>query len=315
MTTRNQQLQHWVQTKTRIDEFIALRYCASFRRYFRVVTNGRCLIAVDASLEKDACAAFVQQTNYLLQYNLTVPRIIAQDKVNGFLLVEDFGDERLDRIVTPSNAAVLYRASLDALATFNQLTPKPVGRYLALDESLVHEEMRGFRQWYLEKLCHKVLSEAQCDVLHEVEQLLQAVIGEQPRVFIHRDYQSQNIMRIDQERIGILDFQDAMVGPVTYDVASLLHDCYQHWPQERIIELALYYKQKMPRIQVDDGTFLRWFDLMSVQRLLKCLFTFARKSCRDQDDDYLQYIPNTVGYIAAICKRYVVLEPLIEVLA
>ena len=168
------------------------------------------------------------------------------------------------------------------------------------------QEWAWHKEWFLEKLLGVSVG-AEEQVLDACYALLVESATTQPQVFMHRDYHSANLMVLPAQGVGILDFQDAFVGPLTYDLASLLRDCYIEWPEERVNQWALAYQKKLQQsgvANVDPRLFLRWFDLMGMQRHLKALLTFARKYVRDQQPHYLDYVPRTVNYLQRVCQRY-----------
>ena len=168
----------------------------------------------------------------------------------------------------------------------------------------MRDELMLCKEWFFEKYLSLTLSREAHARLNASFDFLAENAANQPLVFMHRDYHSANLMRLENEEVGILDFQDAFIGPLTYDVVSLLRDCYIDWPEKRVIEWATYYWQKIALPSVSLETFLRWFDLMGIQRHLKCLLTFSRKYCRDQNAEYVQHIPRTLHYIITISERY-----------
>jgi aminoglycoside/choline kinase family phosphotransferase len=278
---------------------------ASFRRYFRVA-NAHSYIIMDAPPPQEDCRPFVDIAGHLEKMGLNSPRVLESDLEQGFLLLTDLGTEPyLDALTShPERADELYHDALDALvvmqeegAAFQQDLP-------AYDEELLRFELSLFHDW----LCEKHLGirfspgeetdwQACCDKL--VENALS-----QPKVFVHRDYHSRNLMVTEDKNPGIIDFQDAVEGPYTYDVVSLLKDCYVKWPQAAIDERAAYYAARMP-VALDDTTrFQRDFDLMGMQRHLKAAGIFARLLHRDGKTRYVQDVPRTLSYVVDASQRY-----------
>ena len=288
---------------------------ASFRRYFRVtLDDGATLIAMDAPPEKEDCAPFVQIANRLHALGLHVPAIHAQSLAQGFLLLEDLGSVHyLDRL---DDASVdrLYGDALGALLVVQGCVP--VEGLPDYDRAMLLREMALFPDWLLGR-------ELGIDLMPDERTALDAVFEhlvdnalEQPRVCVLRDYHSRNLMVTASPNPGILDFQDAVAGPVTYDLVSLLKDCYIAWPRARVVDWVYGYHELATQSgvlrEVDEARFLRWFDLMGVQRHLKAAGIFARLNRRDGKPGYLKDIPRTVDYIIGLEGGYPELGPVVE---
>ena len=170
----------------------------------------------------------------------------------------------------------------------------------------MRQELNLFKEWFLQKHLGLALSAEIEGMLSDYFDFLAKSAAKQPQAFMHRDYHSANLMVLPENKVGILDFQDAFIGPITYDAVSLLRDCYVAWPDETIINLALRYHEKLAalKIKVKEKEFLRWFDLMGMQRHLKALLTFSRKHHRDSNSSYLQHIPRTLNYLITVSARY-----------
>lgn len=280
---------------------------ASFRRYFRVtLENGATRIAMDAPPEQEDCGPFVRIAGQLGAVGLHVPMIHAADVEQGFILLEDLGSVHyLDRLDDLS-ADRLYGDALAALAVIQSVGPHEGLPYY--DEALLRREMALFTDWLLGHHLELKLSAAEQSLLDRCFRLLVENALEQPQVCVHRDYHSRNLLVSASPSPGILDFQDAVVGPVTYDLVSLLKDCYIAWPIERVQAWALGYLELAIQSGVlsseHEGRFLRWFDLMGVQRHLKASGIFARLNHRDGKPGYLADIPRTLGYIVEAAGRY-----------
>jgi aminoglycoside/choline kinase family phosphotransferase len=281
---------------------------ASFRRYFRITTPKGSYVAMDAPPPRENCRPFVAIANALRSMKLQTPDIIAADLDKGFLLLTDFGDDTYLKTSREDNANQLYHAALDALfvlQTCRQVEGVTIPPFTA---EFMHQEWAWHKEWFLDKLLGQSLSLHQEQLL---DQCMDAVIesaASQPQVFMHRDYHSANLMVLPNNQVGILDFQDAFIGPLTYDLVSLLRDCYIDWPDATVNAWALRYwknwQQANALHDISDQTFLRWFDWMGVQRHLKALFTFARKRVRDHQPSYLQHVPRTLNYIINVSRRY-----------
>lgn len=286
---------------------------ASFRRYFRIQTDDGPRILMDAPPRQEDSRPFVDVAERLLACGVNVPRILAADLEQGFLLLTDLGDDIYLGQLDEHNADALYGDALAALVTI-QRGARAEG-LPGYDAALLQREMALFPDWLLERHLGLDLSAVRGDLALAFERL-QASALEQPRVFVHRDYHSRNLMRTAVDNPGILDFQDAVAGPVTYDLVSLLRDCYIAWPDARIDRWIAHYRELAAAAGIEiDGPdrFRRWFDLMGVQRHLKASGIFARLHHRDGKAGYLADIPRTWGYIQALLDRYEELEPLARV--
>lgn len=270
---------------------------ASFRRYFRVIADRQSFVVMDAPPEKESCAAFVDIAAVFQQSPVRFPEVIAQNLSQGFLLLTDFGDQQLLPLLTDHTVDHWYGKAIDTLL---QMHSHPHADLPLFD---YWREFDIFSEWYLQKNKAIILSSRDTDKLRGVYQLLVAAATTQPQVFVHRDYHSRNLMVCEDGELGVLDFQDAVRGPITYDLASLLRDCYVAWPREKVENWARdYYLQCAP--SVDFETFLRWFDWVGLQRHLKCLGIFSRLSFRDQKHHYLNDIPRVLDYAIGVCERY-----------
>lgn len=310
---------------------------ASFRRYFRLqfplsqtavsqipfVKNLveahtgdliESLIVMDAPPDKEETGPFIRVANLLVDINLNAPRVLAQNTEQGFLLLSDLGvapylDALNERTVDP-----LYADALDALFIMQRDASRDTNILPAYDETLLLREMGLFRDWYCEKYCGAALSAMQLSDLETCFRQLSDAALQQPQVFVHRDYHSRNLMRTEKNNPGIIDFQDAVIGPVTYDLVSLLRDCYIAWPRERVETWALDYLHRVADAGIipheSDATYLRWFDWMGVQRHLKAVGIFARLCLRDGKSGYLNDIPRTLDYVRDVAGRYPELQSL-----
>ncbi len=291
---------------------------ASFRRYFRVHHQGESLIVMDAPPAQEDTRAFIHVAGLLTAQGLTAPRMLAKDASQGFLLLTDLGDTPYLNVLSDETADVLYGDALQALLTMQQIDVKQLTDISPYDHALLMQEMNLFRDWYLQAHLAQTFSPQQTGVLTAVfEQLATSALA-QPVVFVHRDYHSRNLMRTETANPGIIDFQDAVQGPVTYDLVSLLRDCYIRWPRERVEAWALAYLRDAQRVgivdAVSDEGWLRWFDWMGVQRHLKAAGIFARLNLRDGKPGYLDDIPRTLSYVREVAGRYVELSPLLDFL-
>jgi aminoglycoside/choline kinase family phosphotransferase len=289
---------------------------ASFRRYFRVGTqDGKSFIAMDAPPDKEDLTPFLEVAEVFARFGVHVPEPLAMDLDQGFLLLSDLGQTQYLQVLNPETVERHYADALGALMSIQACVCGDV--LPPYDRELLMREMRLFPDWLLEQQLGLKLSREEHQRLDELFELLIANALEQPRVAVHRDYHSRNLM-VSCPNPGVLDFQDAVFGPVTYDLVSLLKDCYIAWPREQVkhwvqgyFELALQSGVLRPEHEND---FLRWFDLMGVQRHLKASGIFARLNLRDGKPGYLKDIPRTLGYILELEAEYPELRDLIDLL-
>ncbi len=306
---RLQQLRSWLCATLSVAtvEIEPVSGDASFRRYFRVRHDGASYIAMDAPPAHEDCRPFVHVAQLFGELGLNVPVVQAQDLAQGFLLLSDLGDRLYLGELDEDTVERLYGDALGALAT---LQAGGIGRGEALppyERALLLEEMGRFSEWYLGRHLGLRLGEAEEAVLAQTFTLLADSALAQPQVWVHRDYHSRNLL-VHAHNPGILDFQDAMFGPVTYDLVSLLRDCYIAWPVERVYDWVRGYHELAVQSGIlaeeEEARFIRWFDLMGVQRHLKAIGIFARLKHRDGKDGYLADIPRTLGYVRAVAASY-----------
>lgn len=305
MDSRQRALKDWLTDYCKLPafRFQAMQGDASFRRYFRVQLENNSFVAMDAPPQRENCAPYVAISNALHALNLNTPNIIACDLQQGFLLITDFGDNLYLKELNITNAEVLYTRALDALAilqTCQQVEGWPIPLFTA---EFMRAELEAFKEWFIKRHLNLTLPPIIENELASCFDFLAHTAACQPQVFMHRDYHSANLMVLSDEQVGILDFQDAFYGPVTYDLVSLLRDCYVSWPDNIVNSLVLKYKNQLA-FQVSNDEFLRWFDLMGLQRHMKALLTFSRKLHRDGNPHYLQHIPRTLDAISKVSANY-----------
>jgi N-acetylmuramate 1-kinase len=308
MDIRQQELDKWLQSQFAVKnsyQLTPLQGDASFRRYFRVKLERTSYIAMDAPPEREDCQPFVAIAKALLDKQLQVPEIIASNIEQGFLLLSDFGDKLYLKELNAANAEKLYQYALESLAILQSVRHVPNRNIPLFSADFMRQELQLSQEWFLEKHLGLDLNSETVNRLADFYDFLAITAASQPQVFMHRDYHSANLMLLPQDKVGILDFQDAFIGPVTYDLVSLLRDCYIAWPDEKIKGWALQYLAKLPELKhVSAQQFLRWFDLMGMQRHLKALLTFARKFHRDNDANYLKHMPLTLNYLQTVSRHY-----------
>lgn len=291
---------------------------ASFRRYFRIHTARATYIAMDAPPPQEDCKPFVHAAQILLKAGLHVPEIFAQNIEHGFLLLSDLGDTTYLSRLNTGSADALYRDAWTALIKMQLASQADV--FPPYDEALLIREMQLFPDWYIEKHLATTLEDADRQVLHSTFALLNRNILAQSQVYVHRDYHSRNLMVCvdESQNPGILDFQDAVYGPITYDLVSLFKDAYIYWEEERVLDWTVRYWQEARRaglaVPTDFAEFYRDFEWMGVQRHIKVLGIFARLYHRDGKDGYLKDMPLVMDYLRRACARYIELRPLLRLL-
>ncbi len=289
---------------------------ASFRRYWRLsLGDGRSFIAMDAPPAQEDCAPFVRIARLLRAAGVHAPEVLAQDLAQGFLLLSDLGTRTYLEALDEASAAALMRDATDALLRW-QLATRP-GELPPYDEGLLRREMALFAEWYVGRHLGRGLSAAQQAALGEVCTLLVRSALAQPAVYVHRDYMPRNLMVADPNP-GVLDFQDAVEGPITYDIVSLLRDAFLSWDEERVLDWAVRYWEKAKRaalpVAQDFAEFWRALEWMGLQRHLKVLGIFARLTYRDGKPRYVADTPRFLGYARAVAGRYAALVPLARLL-
>lgn len=277
---------------------------ASFRSYWRCRIDGQSCILMDAPVEHEDCAPFVRIASLLHEHGLHAPRILHQDLKRGFLLLEDLGTMTYSDAFESRDPETLYADAIDALIRMQGIDSASLPVY---DERLLMAEMDLFHDWLIRE--HLGLQLEGDDLQHwqRTRQILCDKALEQPTVLVHRDYHSRNLMVTSENNPGIIDFQDAVRGPISYDLVSLLRDCYQVWPQAMVESMLQRYlsqaEQTLSR-SLNAQTFAVWFDWMGIQRHLKASGIFCRLHHRDGKSGYLKDIPATLSYVIDVTERY-----------
>ncbi|MGF6275101.1 aminoglycoside/choline kinase family phosphotransferase [Massilia sp. UYP11] len=296
---------------------------ASFRRYFRydVVPAmqdklGATLVAMDAPPERENVPAFVHVQGLLFDAGVTVPAIAARNVEQGFLLLGDLGGTTYLARLSSDNAAFMYSDAVDALLKF-QMASQP-GVLPEFDRAFILRELNIFPEWYLNRHLGVTLDDKQQAQLDKVFEAIASNVLAQQQVFMHRDFHSRNLMFLDQGNPGVLDFQDAVYGPVTYDLASLLRDAYIQWDEEIVLDWVVRYWQSakgagLP-VNPDIDAFYRDFEFMAMQRHLKILGIFCRLNYRDNKSHYMGDLPTVLDYVRKTANRYAELKPLLRLL-
>jgi aminoglycoside/choline kinase family phosphotransferase len=289
---------------------------ASFRRYFRVDALSGSYIVMDAPPTHEDCRPYLHVAQLFGDAGVHVPQIYAQDLSGGYLLLEDLGQTMYLPQLNENTAPSLYGEAFDALIKLQLATRADA--LPAYDRERLTNEMMLFPVWYLDKHLGKP---ANAEQMHHINAAFEAIVKvnlAEPKVYVHRDFHSRNLMITGQNSPGVIDFQDAVIGPISYDLASLLRDAYVQWPEAQQIDFAIRYWEKarakgLP-VAHDFGDFWRDFELMGLQRHLKVLGIFARLFHRDGKDGYLKDIPRVSGYARAVLERYRAFMPLLKIL-
>ena len=289
---------------------------ASFRRYFRADAPDGTLIVMDAPPPQEDVRPFIQVGELFGATGVSVPKILARDVERGFLLLSDLGSTTYLHQLSPDTAHALYMDAIDALVLM-QAHSQP-GVLPEYDRALLLREMMLFPEWYVGKHLGASLNERQSADLQKVFDILLANNLAQPQVYVHRDYHSRNLMVMQRGNPGILDFQDAVFGPITYDLVSLLRDAYIEWDEEMVLDWTIRYWERARRaglpVTHDIDAFYRDFEFMGLQRHLKVLGIFARLYHRDGKDGYLKDLPLVMHYTRRVAGRYTELSPLVRLL-
>ena len=316
MDVRQELLQNWVnQTLSDLSlgqpqgSLLTVSGDASFRRYFRQPLNQGSYIAVDAPPDKENSAPFVNIAKEWFAQGVKVPQIIHADLGKGFMLLSDMGDQMLYPLLESGQANRYYPKAIDSLIGIQQ-TDYNLPPY---DAELLDREMALFPDWYLAEYLNFPLTRNDKFMLEETFELLRESALGQIQVPVHRDYHSRNIMVLDDDSLGIIDFQDGVLGAITYDLASLLRDAYIDWPQEQIDEWVQLYFAKAREAglvgAISNEQLMLWFDWMGLQRHIKVVGIFARLNIRDGKPAYMADIPRTFRYIREVSAKYDALTP------
>lgn len=327
MLSREKRANEWVKNTLhqKIIQLLPLAGDASFRRYFRVIADGAYLILMDAPPSHESLDPFLKIARRLKNQGLTVPECHYLDKDLGFALFDDFGDKVFLSELTPANADLLYKLAIEQLILMQKTPTTNLSKF---DADHMIKEMALFPEWFLKQYLKLRLSPDEEHLIKDTFQYLVISLEKQAQVFIHRDYHSRNLMIISNEEsekagvgllpasldpaaepqgdkipepiLGILDFQDAMIGPYTYDLVSLLKDCYIQWPRQKLLDwLQFFYERSPIASSLSLETVTNDFDLCGLQRHLKVLGIFARLYLRDNKAQYLKDLPLTLHYVQA----------------
>ena len=282
---------------------------ASFRSYYRLINGADSYIVMDSSLQKESLLPFIDMTDRLAKSGVRVPKIYAQNMREGFLLLEDLGSRHLLQDLSKGNYQEYYAKAIDEIIKMQTADIENLPLY---DAGFLRFEMELIQEWYLEKYLDKSLDAEEKQIISDmIDRVVEVVLSQYQGVFVHRDFHSRNIMITPLDEVAVIDYQDARVGAITYDLVSLLRDCYIAFGPREIEKLALTFKDKKG-LDVDDATFIRWFDFMGLQRHIKVLGIFARLHLRDGKDGYLDDIPQTLKYVKEVGAKYEEMKPLLQ---
>ncbi|RVU81425.1 aminoglycoside phosphotransferase [Leucothrix sargassi] len=311
---RLDELTQWVHQKRPTATLEVASADASFRRYFRVLQDDTSWVAMDAPPAKETLTPFIDITERLLASGVNAPAIFQRSTEQGFLLLSDLGNTPYLNDLTLKTADVLYLDAFKALLKIQKADVKGLPVY---DDSLLQTEMDLMPEWFFKTHLGITLTESEQSTLQSVFDVLKASAKAQPQVFVHRDYHSRNLMVTPENNPGVIDYQDAVLGPICYDLVSLLRDCYIAWPESKVYQWVAAYQdlatEKGLMNLVSAEEFKRWFDLIGLQRHIKVLGIFARLNHRDGKSAYLNDLPLTLSYVLTVAKRYPELSGLVDI--
>ena len=309
--TREHQLSQWVATQLNLQpsdvQLHSIASDAGFRRYFRFAEPSAWL-AVDAPPQTEDSTQFVALARYLSEHDVSTPAILAADEQQGFLLVEDFGDDLLHGKLNRETVDSLYNQAFEVLADLQACPDNPalIPRY---DLELLHRELLIFSDWFVTRLLGYTLDDTETAMLQNIFDKLESSALTQPQTLVHRDFHSRNLLVRNDNKFGVIDFQGALWGACTYDLVSLLRDCYIRWPASQVKQWALNYRAQaiqsglLPQ-DSSETEYLRWFDWIGLQRHIKVLGIFARLHLRDNKHHYLRDLPLVIRYTLEVAQTY-----------
>lgn len=310
-----QDLKHWIDSVlgAQKTELKPLSGDASFRRYFKLLsneaskTNAGSMLAIDSPPELINNAGFINIGNLLRKHGIKVPQIIHHQESSGFFLIENFGDQLFLNLLENSLEERLYQQAIDTLLKIQQISEVEYDYLPTYDAQLLQFEMNLFREWFIDKHLSLSLSAREHQIIEETFDLLTLSALEQPQTFVHRDYHSRNLMKTGDGSLGVIDYQDAVKGPLSYDLVSLLKDCYFELPEKDIERFAKYYWQLASELRLivsDFKHFFQQFEWMGMQRHIKVLGIFCRLYYRDDKEQYLNDLILTFRYLEKASARY-----------
>lgn len=291
---------------------------ASSRQYFRLqVEDSLSHIAMIAPPDKENLIAFIAIAKDFARQGIFTPEILAYNLEQGFMLLTDLGNDLYLNILNPNTVDDLYNRALSVIYQIQTCNPKfPDDKHLDIfNEEFIRSELAIFIDWFLKKHLELAMTDEMGNILENTFKILIRSALEQPQVCVHRDYHSRNLLLLKNKNVGVLDFQDAVYGPITYDAASLLRDAYIEWPKKQVDQWVLkFYDMICKSYQCTQEKFIRWFDLISLQRHLKILGIFTRLNYRDNKPHYLPMISRVLNYMSKTCEDYSELSHFKEIL-
>lgn len=312
--TRDQQLIQWLSSlyPTTNIKLVSVSGDASFRKYHRFNDTDQSLIVMDSAPSLENNQLFIDVSMLLKQHSINVPVILHQNNEQGFYVLSDFGSRLLLDELNADTADHLYSLALQEIVKIQTVDAHSLPSY---DSALLQREMQLFSDWYLQKHKNMELTTEIQALLTDSFQFLEKSALDQPQVFVHRDFHARNLMIINDKTLGIIDYQDAVLGPITYDLVSLLRDCYIDWPQDNIERWQQIFLKSLPTSQkIELPQLQTWFDLMGAQRHLKAIGIFCRLNYRDNKPIYMGDIPRTMNYLVQVCSQYKELQKLHQLL-
>lgn len=310
-----QQIEAWIESLGYCDyKMEVVSADASYRKYYRLILKDKTFIVMDSSMQVESIYPFIDVSVRLLKSSVQIPRVYSQNLQDGYLLLEDLGDTHLINILNEMSYKLLYMKSISEILKMQKSDTTGLDLY---DEEFLNFEMGLMQEWFLERYQNIYLSLEDKQDLNTILELVKDEVLSQPQgYFVHRDFHSRNIMFAGRGKVWVIDYQDARIGALTYDLASLLKDVYIKFDRAKILELVIEFKLLKGRelADVSDEQFIRWFDFTGLQRHIKILGIFARLKLRDNKPAYIKDIPMTLEYIYEMVELYPELEPLKRVL-
>lgn len=310
-----QQIEAWIESLGYCDyKMEVVSADASYRKYYRLILKDKTFIVMDSSMQVESIYPFIDVSVRLLKSSVQIPRVYSQNLQDGYLLLEDLGDIHLINILNEMSYKLLYMKSISEILKMQKSDTTGLDLY---DEEFLNFEMGLMQEWFLERYQNIYLSLEDKQDLNTILELVKDEVLSQPQgYFVHRDFHSRNIMFAGRGKVWVIDYQDARIGALTYDLASLLKDVYIKFDRAKILELVIEFKLLKGRelADVSDEQLIRWFDFTGLQRHIKILGIFARLKLRDNKPAYIKDIPMTLEYIYEMVELYPELEPLKRVL-
>ncbi len=306
----NSALIEWLEGYGIDSELVPLEGDASFRKYYRVADSFHRGIVMDASVQPESVKPFVDIAHRLFEAGVRTPKINAFDLEQGFVFMEDMGNTHFADVIETEKETI-YPQAIDTIVKMQYTDTKGLPPY---DRTFLLEEMKLMEEWYLQKHLGVTLSNEEKRALDQILEKIADMVLEQPQgLFVHRDYHSRNLMFDCNDKLVVIDFQDARVGSLTYDLVSLLRDVYVELVPKEVERLALHFRD-IKGIDVDDATFMKWFDFTGLQRHIKILGIFARLALRDGKEGYVKDLPLTLKYVLDVAGKYEETKALLDLL-